>query len=81
MTIKTPLGAKLKAYLFWYKSTATCPTTYIWIFAYTKEQAIKLYKHYGYNEGYDFENCPCGIRENYNLEHKYGDIYGYYARI
>lgn len=77
---------KMKAFQFWYKSTPTSPTEYIYVIAVSFKQAkFFWYKHLknviGY--AYDYETYPIYVKEEKDFldVHAVGEILGANAVI
>lgn len=49
-----------KKYLFWYKSSATTKTEFIYIYALTPKQATYFFSINGYTRYYDYSYHPIG---------------------
>lgn len=76
----------MKAYLFWYKMTATSTTEYIYIIAFSYKQACFYWWQYvrntlGHVYEYDIEPCDIINYERFLKKHKAGEILGANAVI
>ena len=73
----------MKAYLFWYKCGPNATTEYIYIIAYTLQQARYIYFTQGFTRMYDYDTSPVDVipQKDFMREHKAGDILGQYAVI
>lgn len=70
----------LKAYQFWYKSSDTATTEYIYIVAFSRKQACMYFSKYGYTLMYDFDYYPIDELELSGLvKYACGRVLGQYA--
>lgn len=71
-----------KAYLYWYKSSETSYTQYIYIIAYSNKQAFYYFNKNNYTTMYDY-GCAYEVIEEFkfNKRHNVGDILGANAII
>lgn len=72
-----------KAYMFWYTTSASGPTEYIYVIAVSEKQAQYFFDRYrkevlGYV--YDYDTSSCCITECY-YRHQIGDIIGHNAIV
>ena len=74
------MGNKLKAYQFWYKASEDATTEYIYIVAFTLNQACYYFNYYGYTRMYDYETRPIDVIELSDLvKYNCGAVLGQYA--
>lgn len=76
----------MKAYLFWYRSTETSPTEYMYVIAHTYKQARYFWYNYlkftlGYAYDYDLDPVNEIDSKDFVKEHFAGDILGQNAII